>query len=65
MYEFIVGVVFGVFGTRIFSKKRIECKDSGVQVECAPVQVTTPVSIPSLRKSFVPDMLTNFWGKDS
>jgi hypothetical protein len=65
MYEFIIGVVMGVFGTRIFSKKRIEHKDSGVQVECVPAQVTTPLPIPNPRKSFIPGMLTNFWGKDS
>ena len=64
MYEFVIGVVLGVFGTRIFSKKK-KCKDSSVQVECVPTQVTTPLSIPNPRKSFVPGMLTNFWGKDS
>ena len=63
MYEFVVGLVIGVFGTRIFSKKRIECKDSGVQVECVPAPVTEP--IPMTRKMFIPGALSNFWGKDS
>ena len=65
MYEFFVGIVLGVFGTRIFSKKQKECKDSGVQVDPVPVEITAPLSIPNPRKSFIPGALSNFWGKDS
>lgn len=59
MYDFFVGIVFGILGSRIFMKKHK--KNASTQVEF--VSVTMPISIP--KKSFVPGALANFWGKDS
>ena len=63
MYEFIVGVILGVVGTRVFSKKRPDSTDSSVQVDEPPMVYTAP--IPVSRRIFVPGALPNFWGKDS
>jgi len=63
MYEFIVGVIMGVVGTRVFSKKRPDSKDTSVQVDEPPMAYTAP--IPVSRRVFVPGALSNFWGKDS
>jgi len=65
MYEFFVGIVLGVFGTRIFSKKQKECKDSSIQVDSLPALMVASTPIPMTRKSFIPGALSNFWGKDS
>jgi len=56
MYDFFVGIGFGVLFTRIFTKK--QKRDASTQVEF--VSVTMPVIIP--KKSFVPGSLANFWG---
>lgn len=63
MYEFLVGIILGVFGMHLASKKRIESKDSSVQVDQTPFVYTAP--IPVSRRVFVPGALPNFWGKDS
>lgn len=63
MYEFLVGIILGVFATRLVSKKRIESKDSSVQVDETPFVCTAP--IPVSRRVFIPGALSNFWGKDS
>ena len=59
MYDFVVGLVFGTILFKILPKKKR--KDASTQVEF--VTVTMPVPIP--RRSFVPGVLANFWGKDS
>jgi hypothetical protein len=61
MYEFIVGVILGAVGTRVFSKKKVE--SVSVQVDEPPMVYTPP--IPISRRIFVPGALPNFWGKDS
>jgi hypothetical protein len=60
MYDFFVGIVFGILGSRIFMKKNK--KNASTQVEF--VSVAVPVPIP-IKKPFVPGALANFWGKDS
>jgi hypothetical protein len=61
MYDFFVGVVFGVIGARVFSRKKVQ--SVSVQVDEVPIAFTAP--IPVSRRRFVPGVLTNFWGKDS
>jgi hypothetical protein len=61
MYDFFVGVVFGVIGARVFSRKKVQ--SVSVQVDEVPIVFTAP--IPVSRRTFVPGVLTNFWGKDS
>jgi len=61
MYDFFVGVVFGVIGARVFSRKKVQ--SVSVQVDEVPIMFTAP--IPVSRRTFVPGVLTNFWGKDS
>jgi hypothetical protein len=61
MYDFFVGVIFGVIGARVFSKKKVQ--SVSVQVDQVPIAFTAP--IPVSRRTFVPGALSNFWGKDS
>jgi hypothetical protein len=62
MYDFFVGLAFGFLFTRVLSKKKPK-KDESTQVDF--VNVTMPIPIPIPKKSFVPGVLANFWGKDS
>jgi hypothetical protein len=63
MYEFLIGIGFGVAGT--MSIPRPKNKDAGVQCENPENTPTPPMAMPARRKSFVPGELVNFWGKDS
>jgi hypothetical protein len=62
MYDFFVGLGFGVICSMFFSKKK-KTKDRSTQVETVPV--SAPVEIPVPRRSFIPGAFANFWGKDS
>jgi hypothetical protein len=66
MYDFFVGLAFGVLFTRVFTnKKKKNSKDASTQIIPVQVSIPAPVSIPGTRKSFVPGVMANFWGKDS
>lgn len=61
MYEFIFGILAGALCTKLAT--RTTMVDQAIQVWPAPdLARTDPISI---RNSFVPGTLTNFWGPDS
>lgn len=58
MYDFFVGILFGVIGARVFSRKKVH--SVSVQVDEVPIAFTQPIPV-----SRIPGYLSNFWGKDS
>jgi hypothetical protein len=59
MHEFIFGIVFGLIGSKFFSKKKRPVqKDAEVQAFVIP---TRPIPILNSKMSY----LKNFWGYDS
>jgi hypothetical protein len=65
MYEFLIGVGFGVFGS-VVARSRAS-REVGTQVDdvWGGRPTAPPVMVPVKRKAFVPGELVNFWGKDS
>lgn len=59
MFDFVIGLAFGLIFTRVFTKKKR--KDASTQVDFVSV-TSAPVAIPNPKKSFVPGALANFWG---
>ena len=62
MYELIFGILVGAVCTKLASRN-ITTVDQGVQAwEVPDLARTAPISI---RNSFTPGTLKNFWGPDS
>lgn len=65
MYEFIIGLGIGIFGSMVARSRGV--REMGTQVDdvWGSRPSSPPVNVPVKRKSFVPGELVNFWGKDS
>ena len=61
MYEFIFGILAGALCTRLAT--RTTMVDKSIQV--CPIPDPPRTSPISIRNSFVPGNLKNFWGPDS
>lgn len=62
MWDFVVGVVVGVIGTKIIFKNKKTYKDVSAQADELVILPSEPIKIPAPRKYWLRGTLSNFWG---